>query len=89
MTEENQKNNPLESLKNEISNKLNGEYKKSVSWNSLVITAVLGVLTVVSLAQMMASINIFNKLKGGAVNASTSIPQNTDLNSQPDMVGGC
>ena len=93
MTDQNQpeqhNTNPLESLKNEISHKLTDENKKSISWNSVIVTAVLGVLTVVSLGQMMASVNIFNKLKGSEVNASTGVPQNNSLESQPDMVGGC
>ena len=89
MSEQNQANNPLESIKNEISNNLNGGQKKPISWNSAIITVALGVLTIVSLAQMMSSIKIFNKLKGGQVNAATSAPQNSYIENQPDMVGGC
>lgn len=89
MTEENKNAAPLDSLKNEISAKLNDGQKKSVSWNSMIITIVLGVLTVVSLGQMFASITIFKKLKAGDVQASTGIPQNNSLEALPDMVGGC
>lgn len=93
MTEQNQpkqqsRSNPLESIKNEITANLNDK-KRSVPWNNIVITAVLGVLTFMSLAQMMASVNIFNKLKGGEVKASTGAPQNDSLDALPDMVGGC
>ncbi len=85
-----QKNsNPLESIKNEISAKLNDQNKKSISWNSVLITAVLAVLTFVSLGQMAASINIFNKLKTGEAQATSGAPQNNSLQSLPDMVGGC
>lgn len=97
MTEQNQTeqqpaSNPLEAIKNEISASLNDKNKKSIPWNNIVITAVLGALTLVSLAQMTASVKIFNKLKNGGIgpaNASTGVPQNNSLESQPDMVGGC
>jgi hypothetical protein len=91
MTEQNPNSNPLDAIKNEISASLNDKNKKTIPWNNIVITAVLGALTLVSLAQMAASVKIFNKLKGGAIpaNASTGVPQNNSLESQPDMVGGC
>lgn len=89
MSEENKNTAPLDSLKNEISAKLNNEHKKSVSWNSMIVTIVLGVLTVVSVGQMAASITIFKKLQAGDVQASTGAAQNNSLESLPDMVGGC
>ncbi|MBI2038155.1 MAG: hypothetical protein HYT15_04525 [Candidatus Magasanikbacteria bacterium] len=79
----------LESIKNEIITKLNDQNKKSLSWNNMVVTAVLAVLTIVSLSQMAASITIFNKLKTGDVQAASGAPQNNSLQSLPDMVGGC
>ncbi len=89
--EQNNSSNPLEAIKNEITASLNDKNKKSIPWNNIVITTVLGVLTLVSMAQMAASVKIFNKLKGGVIpaNASTGVPQNNSLESQPDMVGGC
>ncbi|MBP6859817.1 MAG: hypothetical protein KBC69_04350 [Candidatus Magasanikbacteria bacterium] len=89
MTEQNPPSSPLDSIKNEISSKLNDPAKKTLSWNNILVTAVLGVLTLVSLGQMAASITIFNKLKGSDVNASTGVPQNNSLEALPDMVGGC
>lgn len=89
MIEENLPSSPLDSIKNEISSKLNDPAKKTLSWNNILVTAVLGVLTLVSLGQMAASITIFNKLKGSDVNASTGVPQNNSLEALPDMVGGC
>ncbi len=94
MTDQNQPeqqpaSNPLEAIKNEIAASLNDKNKKPVPWNNIMVTAVLGVLTLVSLGQMAASVSIFNKLKGGEVKASTGAPQNNSLESQPDMVGGC
>ena len=97
MTDKNQPeqqpaSNPLEAIKNEITASLNDKNKKPVAWNNILITTVLGVLTLVSMAQMAASVKIFNKLKTGSIspaNASTGVPQNSSLDSQPDMVGGC
>lgn len=89
MTEQNLPSSPLDSIKNEISSKLNDPAKKTLSWNNILVTVVLGVLTLVSLGQMAASITIFNKLKGSDVNASTGVPQNNSLEALPDMVGGC
>lgn len=89
MTEETNTPAPSNSLKEEISAKLNDQGKKSISWNSTIITIVLGVLTFVSLGQMFASITIFNKLKAGDVSASTGVPANNSLEALPDMVGGC
>lgn len=97
MTEQNQPeqqpvSNPLEAIKNEITASLNDKNKKPVAWNNILITTILGVLTIVSLGQMAASVKIFNKLKNGGIspaNASTGAPQNNSLESQPDMVGGC
>ena len=80
---------PLESIKNEITAKLNDPTKKSLPWNNVLVTAVLAVLTVVSLGQMAASITIFNKLKTGNAQAASGAPQNSSLEALPDMVGGC
>jgi len=80
---------PIESIKNEITAKLNDPTKTSLPWNNVLVTAVLAVLTVVSLGQMAASITIFNKLKTGNVQAASGAPQNSSLEALPDMVGGC
>ncbi|MEK7131618.1 MAG: hypothetical protein AAB797_02705 [Patescibacteria group bacterium] len=78
----------LEAIKNEITTKL-GEQNKSLPWNNIVVTVILGALTLVSLAQMMASVKIFNKLKTGEVKASSGAPQTNSVQNLPDMVGGC
>lgn len=80
---------PLDSIKNEITAKLNSPEKKSVSWNNVMVTGVLGVLTIVSLGQMLASITIFNKLSTNGVQAASGAPQTDSLEALPDMVGGC
>lgn len=79
----------LEAIKNEISTKLGEKNQKSLPFGNIAVTAILGVLTLVSLAQMMASVNIFNKLKTGEVNASSGAPQINSVQNLPDMVGGC
>lgn len=80
---------PLDSLKNEITAKLNNPTKTSLPWNNIMVTAVLATLTFVSLSQMAASIAIFTKLKTGSVQATSGAPQNSSLEALPDMVGGC
>lgn len=79
----------LEKLRNEITAKLNERQHKTLPWNNITVTVILGVLALISVAQMAASVNIFNKLKTGDVKASTGVPQNNSLQNQPDMVGGC
>ena len=82
----------LEKIKNEITTKLGGKSHKNLPFGNIAVTVMLGVLTLVSVAPMMASVNIFNKLKTGEVKASTgssSAPQNNSVQNLPDMVGGC
>ena len=84
--------NEMDAIKNEISAKLGDKSQKSLPWGNITVTVMLGALTLVSIGQMMASVNIFNKLKSGEVNASTgsaSAPQNNSVQNLPDMVGGC
>lgn len=78
----------LDTIKNEINVNLNKK-NKTLPWNSIAITAILGALTLVSIAQTLASVKIFNKLKTGEVKASTGAPQNNSVQNLPDMVGGC
>jgi hypothetical protein len=79
----------LESLKKEIKTELKNKSHKSLPFGNIAVTVMLGALTLVSIGQMMASVNIFNKLKTGEVKASTGAPQNSSIQSLPDMVGGC
>ena len=84
--------NQLEAIKNEISTKLGDKNPKILSFGNIAVTVMLGALTLVSLAQMMASVKIFNKLKTGEVKASTgssSAPQSNSIQNLPNMVGGC
>ena len=81
--------NELETLKNEIKTELENKNHKSLPFGNIAVTVMLGALTLVSLAQMMASVKIFNKLKTGEVKASTGAPQINSVQNLPDMVGGC
>lgn len=58
-----------------------------IHWNSLMITAVLGVIFLLSIIQTIQTANIYNKLKTqsfGASNATSNSTQNL-----PSQVGGC
>ena len=88
-TETAQPTNELEALKTEIVSKLeNKDAKSSLPWGSLIVTIVLGVLALVSIAQMAQTAYVYNKVKSGELKTTgTSAP--SGLDSQPSMVGGC
>ena len=80
----------LDALKKEIKTELDKKnYKTVLPWGNIIITTILCALTLISVAQMLVTVNIFNKLKTGEVKASTGAPVNNSVQSQPDMVGGC
>lgn len=80
----------LETIKNEINAKLGERSSKGLPVGSILVTVILGVLTLVSVGQMVESVYIFNKLKSGNITpASNSAPQTNSPQSAPDMVGGC
>ncbi len=82
--------NELETIKNEILAKMNEGKHKSLPWGSVAVTAILGILTLISVAQMAGSVYIFNKLKSGNLGPSTtSAPQANSPQNAPAMVGGC
>lgn len=84
-----QPTNELEALKTEITAKLeNKDAKSALPWGSLAVTAVLGVLALVSVAQMAQTAYIFNKVRSGDLK-TTGASAPTALDSQPEMVGGC
>ena len=89
MPQNNVPHSELEAIKTEISAKLGDKNHKSLPFGNIAVTVMLGVLTLVSVGQMMASVKIFNKLKTGEVKASTGAPQTNSVQSLPDMVGGC
>lgn len=80
----------LKSIKNEIITELgNNKNSKRLPFGNIAVTVMLGALTLISIAQMMTSVNIFNKLKSGEVKASSRAPQSNSVQNLPDMVGGC
>jgi hypothetical protein len=80
----------LETIKNEITTKLGDKnHKKVLPFGNIAITVMLGALTIISIAQMVASITVFNKLKTGEVRASSGASQTNSVQNLPDMVGGC
>jgi len=79
----------LDAIKNEINAKLGEKNHKSLPVGNILVTVLLGVLTLVSVGQMVESVYIFNKLKSGNIAPSTSAPQTNSPQSAPDMVGGC
>lgn len=88
---ENQTNShsELDAIKNEITTKTSGE-RKSLPWSSIIITVILGTLTIFSVAQMASSVYVFNKLKSGNLGPSTSGDSSgNSIQSAPAMVGGC
>ena len=80
----------LDALKNEITAKLeNKDAKNSMPWGSWSVTVVLGILALVSLAQMAQTAYIFKKIRSGELKASTGAAAPAALDQQSDMVGGC
>ena len=75
----------LEELKNEITGKI--VEKKTLPWNSVIVTAVLSALTLVSVAQAVQSYVIFSKVKSGDIKGSAAAP--SSVQNLPNMVGGC
>jgi len=89
MPQNNVPHSELEAIKTEISAKLGDKNHKSLPFGNIAVTVMLGALTLVSVAQMVASVNIFNKLKTGEVKASSGASQSNSAQNLPDMVGGC
>lgn len=96
--EEEQINKNLIGLKEEILKELKREKqgkKRKFNWASVTVTAVFGILMVVSLAQAVEIISIWKKIQNGAVSAATaarpaaSAPTSSAIESLPNMVGGC
>lgn len=82
--------NELEAIKNEIKTTLNSSHNKTLPWGNILITVVLGALTLMSVGQTVESVYIFNKLKSGNLGPSTGAPATVNSpQSAPDMVGGC
>lgn len=81
--------NELEAIKNEVSAKMAEAKNKNLPWSNIVVTVVLGALTLMSVGQTVESFYIFNKLKSGNIGPSTGAPTASSPQNAPDMVGGC
>lgn len=79
----------LDELKNEILSSINKEKRAPLSWNSLTVSVVLGVLAVISLVQVIQTASLYNKLKSGDLKPSTVAPASGAGSSLPSQVGGC
>lgn len=70
----------------------NQKNKRKLFWSSNIITAVLLIFALFSVAQTVQSTEILNKIEQGGV-PSTSFPSGAvlpdNLNNLPNMVGGC
>ena len=80
----------LVTLKEQILTELHKEKTPDgavLQWNSLLVTIILAVVAIFSIAQAVQSAQILSKVKGGSFGAA-SAPANAapDL---PNMVGGC
>lgn len=80
----------LETIKNEIITKIeNPAVHKSLPLGNILVTVILGALTLVSIGQAVESVYIFNKLKSGNIGPSAGAAQTNSLQNAPNMVGGC
>lgn len=81
--------NELEAIKNEILTQTENTAHKSLPLGNILVTVILGALTLVSIGQAVESVYIFNKLKSGNIGPSTGAPAANSLQNAPSMVGGC
>lgn len=91
-----EQSNELEKIKKEILNQTSPSkpVKKNINWGSTLVTGVLIILTLFSVAQTVQSATILDKIESGAVKvtaspSSGSTPLPSNLQNLPNMVGGC
>ena len=81
----------LATLKEQILTELHQEKKPAgatLQWNSLLVTIILAIVAVFSIAQAVQSAQILSKVKNGSFVAATTAPTGGTENL-PNMVGGC
>ena len=84
------KNSELENLKQEILRSVDdSRNKRTLPWGSVLVTIILGLLTILSVAQTAQSITILKKAKSGNFGTASSVTNSGSLQDLPDMVGGC
>ena len=77
-----------EDLKKELLNGINSQRRAPLSWGSVTVSAVLGLLAVLSIAQTAQSVSLYNQLKSGDLKSAAS-PAGGAAPSLPNQVGGC
>ena len=79
----------LEDLKNEILESINGRRRAPLSWGSITVSVVLGLLALISIVQAAQSVSLYNKLKSGDLKPAAASPAGGSGTSLPSQVGGC
>ena len=86
----------LEKIKQEILSGVSQPKKGKIKlqWGSALVTSILVVVTLFSVVQAVQSATILSKINSGAIKAagsttSGSAPLPSNLQTLPDMVGGC
>ena len=78
----------LADLKNEILASLKEEKRAPLAWNSVTVSIVLGILTFMSIVQVVQSATLYSKLK--SENLKPAATQSSGVASGlPNQVGGC
>ena len=85
------KENALESLKEEIISSLDSRRRAPLSWGSLTVSVILGVLALISIVQVVQSASLYGKLKSSDLKpaAVSASPAGGPASSLPTQVGGC
>lgn len=83
--------NTLDSLKQEILNSLEERQRAPMSWGSLTMSVILGVLALISIIQVTQSASLYSKLKSGDLkSAAAPAESGAGVSSAlPAQVGGC
>lgn len=79
---------PLDSLKSEILNSINNQKRAPLSWGSVTVSVVLGILALISIVQVAQSATLYSRLKSGDLKPATTQSSGSAI-SLPTQVGGC
>ncbi len=87
------KEKELQEIKDEIMKLSENKNKVTIQWGSTVVTVTLVLLSIITIGQTVQSAAVLEKINSGDIKSSSgssgtsSLPSN--LESLPDMVGGC
>lgn len=81
----------LAELKQEIINSLSRQRRAPLSWGSMTVSVVLGLLALVAVVQVVQSASLYQKLNSDDFQATAAAPAATNgsTTSLPNQVGGC